>query len=128
MAPYLTEEQRRKVVAWMEIHGSVAYTQRLFQEEFDRAPPQRKTIYKLYRKFCDTGSVRNVKKKRAKTVRTEENVMRVQDAMLNSPQKSIRRTSAELNLSYGSVSRILHDDLNLKAQQSNVAQVKEDDS
>ena len=54
------------------------------------------------------------RKARDKSVRVEENIIRVKVHYENDPKTSIRLTAKDLQLSYQSVRRILEDDLKIK--------------
>ena len=66
-----------------------------------------------------------VKKKprgRFPTVRTPENVDKLSTAIAKSPRRSVRRHSAAIGLSNGSVRRILQKDLNFHSYKSAIFQ------
>ena len=71
-------------------------------------------IYKIIRKFEETGSVKNAPKSgRPKTSRSDENISALQVLMEESPENSIRRTSSETGISKSSVHNIIRRDLEL---------------
>ena len=82
---------------------------RRLAQEFDINPPQGKNIRLIVEKFEATGSV--VTAKKSGHLKTATNVAKAEEAIRRleqSPQKSTRRLSAELEVSQSSVIRILH--------------------
>src|SRR6185437_362251 len=90
---------------------SVVKAQRSFRNHFKcRKAPTKTAIHKLVKKFRKTGTVRNSRKGksgRKKSQSTPENVERVRAAINHSPKKSVRRLKSQLQMSYGTVQRIL---------------------
>ncbi|XP_076322201.1 uncharacterized protein LOC143231570 isoform X1 [Tachypleus tridentatus] len=81
---------------------------RKWVETFDTPAPKRQTIYRIRDKFNATGSILNTAKTgRPKTACTENNKQRVADAFVQSPNKSTRRASMELNIPQTSIRRII---------------------
>lgn len=56
----------------------------------NKDPTSRLTLRGIYEKFVRTGSIAN--DRRGKSIRREGNVIRVQQAVLNNPRKSIARS------------------------------------
>ena len=82
---------------------------RRLAQEFDINPPQGRNIRLIVEKFEATGSVATAKK--SGRPKTATNVAKAEEAIRRleqSPQKSTRRLSAELEVSQSSVIRILH--------------------
>ena len=114
MAARLALNERCKIAVWMETHQSVITVQRNFRNYFHKDPPSRPTIYAIHHKFLTTGSVVDIKSTgRHRDIRNVENVVRVLEAFTENPATSIRRVSAETDLSYGSIQRILRKDLKM---------------
>lgn len=95
---------------------SIITVQREFRRHFNLARnenvPTRNTILRWVKSFRSVGTVMNKRPPGAhRTVRTPQNVERVRQAILRSPNRSARRHSSELNISDRSVRRILHKDL-----------------
>ena len=92
-------------------------TQRVFRREFPgRKTPCRKTIKQIVQKFRNTGSVVNENKGHSGwyvAVRTRANVQTLRKHPQQSPQKSTRRLSQEVDISRTTVQRIIHNDLKL---------------
>ena len=75
--------------------------------------PCKQTIYRLCQQFETNGSVSEKKRPCPASVRTPANIEAVGVALIRSPSKSTRSTSAELGISRRSPQRILHSDLHL---------------
>ncbi|PSN54345.1 hypothetical protein C0J52_16036 [Blattella germanica] len=117
MACRYSIEERRKIAAWMEVFQSPRIVQERFRAWTGRDAPSRLTIGRIYEKFVRTGSVQDDCKGnsgRKRSVRTEENIINVQGAMVASPTKSTRRLARETKISRRSLIRILHYDLGMK--------------
>lgn len=80
---------------------------------FSTDPPTRLTIYRIRDKFEETGSVTDAPRSGRPTMCTEENVATVSEAFARSPQKSLRRGSAEMGIKRTSLRKILTE-LNMK--------------
>lgn len=73
-----------------------------------RPIPTRQMVYKLHKKFLVTGSVVDAPRSgRPTTVSTNDNMQLVAQAFMESPTKSARRTSRELEISDRSLRRML---------------------
>lgn len=83
--------------------------QREWQKQFDSEPPSDTTISRTYRKFLETGSVADANRSgRPVEALTDQKLQEVKERVERSPQKSIRRSSAEAGMSYGSYHAALH--------------------
>ncbi|PSN49885.1 hypothetical protein C0J52_15984 [Blattella germanica] len=125
MACRYSIEERRKIAAWMEVFQSPRIVQERFRAWTGRDAPSRLTIGRIYEKFVRTGSVQDDCKGnsgRKRSVRTEENIINVQGAMVASPTKSTRRLARETKISRRSLIRILHYDLGMKPYHLQVVQ------
>ena len=80
---------------------------------FSTDPPTRLTIYRIRDKFEETGSVTDAPRSGRPTMYTKENVDTVSEAYARSPQKSLRRGSAEMGIKRISLRKILTE-LNMK--------------
>ena len=111
----LTLEQRCKIAARMEVLQSVTTVQRQFQALYGpHHALDRSTILNTHRKFMETGSLMDRPRSgRLRSGQSEENVAAVREASDLSQGKSIRRASAELNISATSIQRILWHGLRL---------------
>ncbi|KAJ4448627.1 hypothetical protein ANN_00017 [Periplaneta americana] len=65
--------------------------------------PNRSTIHDLMKKSREIGGVTDKKRRRRRTVLTEENLDDIGHRLENCPTKSIRRLSQEMGISYSSV-------------------------
>ena len=108
--------QRRKIAAWMEIYSPPTIVRDKYEAYFKSDPPSRLTIYRIYEKFVDTGSVADNYRGnsgRPRTGRSLENTATVQDVFSQSPRTSTRRFSAEYGLPQATTWRILKHDLHM---------------
>jgi len=88
---------------------NAAEVQRQWRHHFDTDPPVRETILATYQKFLDTGSVADAERSgRPVSVLTAEKLQEVENRIRKSPQKSVRRGSAEAGMSYESYRTALH--------------------
>ncbi|PSN40814.1 hypothetical protein C0J52_21983 [Blattella germanica] len=106
--------QKVKTVLFYTETNSFVNTQRHFRVHYRTIwAPCRQTVYRLMDKFETGGNFLEKKRQRAATVRTPENIESVRVALTRSPGESTLRASAELNISWRSLQRILHADLKL---------------
>ena len=102
----LTQEQR---VALLEAYFAVTSYKRcveLFHEKFPDVPiPGKTTVYDIVKRFRETGSVNERSRSRQPDVLTPEFTERVQQSLLRSPGKSLRRLSQQLGASYSTCHR-----------------------
>jgi len=104
------------VRTFFENGRSFVATQRAFRLQFNLARhdpvPHRNVIANWVRTFEETGSTLRLRGSgRPKTARTPENLIRVSEAIVQSPTRSARKHSIALGISNRSVRRILHQDL-----------------
>ena len=122
----LTIEQKGKLVEFYFETKSIVQTQRQYQRHFAvRKAPDRKTIWRIVKKFQTERTVHNVNKGRSgrtRGARTEQNIEAVRLSAVQSPKKSCRRRSQELGLSRMGTVRILKLDLKLFPYQIQVKQ------
>lgn len=93
---------------------SIIQSQRNFKRHFKTtAAPSRNSILSYVEAFNERGNVINKPKPICcrTTARTVDNIEQVRQAITQSPHKSIRRLSQQMNLSYGSIHSILCKDL-----------------
>ena len=93
----------------VEIWRSNSKINEAFQHEFpNEEVPARQTIYRLAKKFDETGSVKDAPRSgRAKSINTEENMQLVSQSFLRNPQTSRRRAARELDISRSTLRRIM---------------------
>ena len=104
--------------------------QRIWKTMTGRAPPDRKTITTLVKKFESTGSVLNDTRRSGRPIvsTSEDNVEKVKCHMAEHPTSSTRRTSDELNMSQSTVQRIVRGNLKLKPYRPRlIHELNEDD-
>lgn len=101
---------------------SVVATQRAFRRVSRRRDvPDSRTIRRWISKWRNEGSVCDkTPPGRPRIVRTQENIENVQASMERSPQESIRHRTRTLQMTFGSVHRILHLDLHARAYKMQV--------
>jgi len=110
------EQRGFAVRTFFENGRSFVATQRAFRLQFNLARhdtvPHRNFIANWVRTFEETGSTLRLRGSgRPKTARTPENLIRVSEAIVQSPTRSARKHSIALGISNRSVRRILHQDL-----------------
>lgn len=102
------------VTAYIETK-SVITVQRRFRAEFNIPRrgriPSRNTILQWFKKWKAHGTVCDRFAGSSRSVRTPENIRRVEEAVTASPTRSSNKHANALNLSDRTVRRILHDDL-----------------
>ena len=113
---YSTEQRVFIVESYHETRSFVK-VQRAYRKRFNcRKAPSRSVISAIIKKFRNTGQVTNQRKGksgRKVTKTTPENIDRVRTAIDHSPKKSVRRASIQLQLSYGTIRRILRNFLKM---------------
>ena len=102
--------------SFVKNNESVTAVQHEFRRRFkihrNDSVPARNTILRWVKSLRTRGTLQNARPVGApRTVRSQENVKRVRQALLRSPRRSARRHSTELGISARSVRRILHEDL-----------------
>jgi hypothetical protein len=105
---------------------SVVKVQKAFPVNFQTARhgsvPTRNTILKSVERFNATGKVTEQFVGTQRTVLTPETVDRLGQAVALSPTRSVRQQSLALNISLGSLFRILHEDLKLHPYKIQIVQ------
>ena len=84
----------------------------LFQLNPSAPVPHDSTIKRLVDKFRETGSVHD-RRRSGRPSFDDEDVAAVQGALINSPQKSLRKVSQQIDMSYSSVQKICRKVLHL---------------
>ncbi len=88
--------------------------QRKFKYHFKNTNVSRKHVYKIVHKFERRGSVADAPKAgRPRSSRSDENVSSLHEMLLNSPEKSVRRSSSETGIPKTCVHDIIKKDLKL---------------
>lgn len=116
MVPWTIEHRVFAYDSYVKNNESVTAVRREFRRHFNihrnQAVPTHKTIVRWVNALRTRGTLMNRRPVGApRTVRTPENVERVRQAMLRSPNRSARRHSIELGIGNRSVRRILHEDM-----------------
>lgn len=85
--------------------SSVVVVQRNFQTKFSKEPPHRHNIVRWVKQFKETGCLCKGKSSGRPPVKNEV-VENIREMFVQSPSKSTRRASAELNVSQSTVWRV----------------------
>lgn len=112
----LTTAQRVKIVQLVyRNNNSVRTVYRNLREDYGQFNrPTERTIRNVVKKFEETGSIGDrLRPAQRRGVRLAENIAAVRESVAEEPGVSIRRRSQVLGFSYGSLWRILHQDLHL---------------
>lgn len=120
-----TVEQRALIVKNYYKNGeSLIATIRKVRPMFGRNNvPNSSTVKRIIEKFESTGSVSDVKHTiRARRGRSEQNITAVRESVAESPETSIRHRAQELDISTGTLQRILTKDLQLHAYKIQLTQ------
>ena len=116
-----TVAEKARVVWWYAELGSIVAVQRRFRREYQRDPPNAKTIRVWKHNFLETGSVAKKHGGGRKSV-SEDNVQRISETFHRSPRKSIRRASQELAIPKSTVHRVVRKHLKLYAYKLQILQ------
>ena len=90
---------------------SVKLVFELFQREFEKNPPTKRTLLLLVNKFRRTGSIlcqRKCRSGRRRSATDNETMGLIYDKIVQSPKKSQRRIAKELGMKRTSVQRMVH--------------------
>ncbi|XP_075229656.1 uncharacterized protein LOC142329169 isoform X14 [Lycorma delicatula] len=110
MSRKLSTEQRIFVIKkWVKYNHDFIDVKAAFEHRFpDILPPTRQGIYKLYKRFLDTGTVDDLPRSgRPRSITTEDNLRLVAEAFVKSPHKSTGQISKEIKISDRSLRRML---------------------
>jgi transposase len=123
-----TEERAFTLQMWWKSDQNYEDVRRTFVVKFKHTqPPCRQAIYKLNRRIEATGSVADLPRSgRPKSVTSEENLQLVAETFIQSPKKSARRASKELQFSDRSL-RIMLKTLHLKPYKPTLLHALNDD-
>lgn len=130
MERYNIQQRVEIVKAFYQSGSSISITVRQLNAKFGKNKcPSKPTIYSLVNAFETFGSVADRPKSgRPRSARMFENIVKTHESVDVNESTSIRHRAQELNLSRSSLSRIMHDDLHLKAYKITlVQQLKESD-
>ena len=125
----LTDPERASIIKWYyDSQGSFIATQRRFRRFYNsRKAPHHQTIINIIKKLEENSTIQDLSRKVAPvTARTPSNIRKMKDKLADSPHRSSRRLSRELQLSRTTVRRILHDDLNLFSNKIQILQKQDD--
>lgn len=104
-----TEERIFLLKSWWKTNKNSEEVIQSFVERFPLTPaPSRQGIYKLNKRFEETGSVHDLPRSgRPRSATSEANVTTIAESVVHSPKKSHRKRSAEFDISVTSVHRIM---------------------
>ena len=117
-----TVGEKVNCVLWLAELKSVTAVRRRYQSHYGKAAPHRNTIENWMKKFKETGSV-NDRPRSGRPSISLEAVTDVERAFDQSPKKSLRRASSELNIPVSSVHKILKMKLHRHAYKIQVVQM-----
>jgi hypothetical protein len=105
--PYSVKERLCIVEAYVRT-GSFKETRDIYHEQFpDAGTPAKSTVQDLIAQWRETGFVVNAKRNRLPCVRTPEAVANIQQRILASPKKSVRKLSQQSVVKRTSCHRVL---------------------
>ena len=110
----MTTPEKAQCVSWLFETKSDVQTQRNYRSKYGRDPPSRPSIRLWHKKFIETGTVFDTRR-RGRPRTSEENIERVRQAFQRSPMKSIRTAARQLKLQRSTVHKVLHKNLRLYA-------------
>ena len=113
--------EKAQCVLWFHETKSPITVQRNFRREYDRSPPDVKSIKSWYEKFKETGSVGDLSRS-GRPTSSEETVDAVRTSFEESPTKSTRRASTELGVPQSTIVKILHKRLQFHAYKVQIVQ------
>ena len=125
MAPPLTTEQKTRIVEWFLQKNSIVTVQRRFKNRCEyKEAPARNTVKMLVEQFRGNGKVTGKKRGGSKPrVRTPDSVGTIRASVATSPtRKSVRRLTAENEVSPSTAWRILRTDLRMHSYKVHVFQ------
>lgn len=108
-------------VLWFFETNSVITTQRRYRARYGKDPPSDNAIRRWLKQFQQTGSVLQ-QKGAGRPGTKQENVDRIWEAFIRSPQKSTRRASLQLNIPHMTIWRVLRNRLHLHAYKLQIVQ------
>lgn len=118
MSQWTSEQRAFAVEAYFKSNDSCTIARRQFCARFDirrlSDGPSVNLIRTWVQKFRATGStVNNPRPGPSRTARTEENIQRVENSVLQNPRQSVRKRASSLALPKTTVQRILSKDMKL---------------
>ncbi len=120
-------QEKAQCFLWYHETNSPITVQRKLSKEYERPPPDYKSIVAWYTKFKETGSVVS-RSRTGQPPLSEERFAAVQLAFLRRPAQSTRCASRELGIPRSMVQRNLHKRLHLYAYKVQIVQaLKPDD-
>ena len=109
-----TLQKKVQCVSWFIETKSNVQNQRNYRSKYGRDPPSRPSICLWHKKFMETVTVFNTRR-RGRPRTSEENIEHVRQAFQHSPMKSICTAARQLELPRLTVHKVLHKNLRLYA-------------
>ena len=108
MSGHLKDDQRKWILKSFWKNKNAEKVRMEWRDAFHSNPPSRFAIYRIRDKFEKTGSVENAPKSgRPRSVSITSNEELVAQTFVQSPKKSTRRASLELDISLSSTWRLM---------------------
>lgn len=106
---YYSIEKRRIIVEiYIFCHKNMTESRREFIRRFpDEAPPTKITFKQIYNKFIANNSLDNSRRRKNKTVLTEERELEILLKFIEEPRRSMLSVAKELNISQSSVMKVM---------------------
>ena len=104
-----TGPERASCVFWFEDSKSATTVQRNFRTKYAKDPPSRPTIYEWHKCFVETGCSAKHRKSSGRPNTSDEVVEQMRQRFANSPTKSKRGASRELQVSHTTVWYVVAD-------------------
>ena len=101
---------------YFKLQKSAKETHKMLKLVYGDAAVTMKTVYKWFKWFCIGCDLVEDEERSGhpSTSKTQENIDRVSEMIRSNRRLTIRETSEDLNISYGSVQKILTTDLNMR--------------
>jgi hypothetical protein len=117
----VSNAEKAQCVLWYETFRSRVQVRREFRRKYRRSPPQGQAIIRWYKKFKQTGCLAQ-QKGAGRPIISDEAVENIRTAFHQSPTKSTRRASLELQIPRSTIQKVLHKNLKLKSYKMKLVQ------
>ena len=91
-----TPQEKAQCVSWFIEKKSDVQIQQNYRSKYGRDPPSRPSIRLWHKKFMETGTMFDTRRRSGRPRTSEENIERVRQAFQRSPMKSIRTAARQL--------------------------------
>lgn len=115
---WLSDPQRAKVLeVFIASERSYDRARMLFERSTPGVKmPARRTVFRYLARFRATGSVQTPARKRKRTVRTEDNIVRIREELSKNPSLSVRKLAEAVGLKPTTTRAILQTDIKRKGR------------